>query len=103
VITDGIQSAGTIMIIVGPILTPALIPIGVDPVHFAIVFTHNMEIALVHPPVGPNLYVLATISRAPVLEVVRATSPSWFCCCSSWRSSPMFQSFRSGCPRYVYG
>ncbi len=30
-----------------------------------------MEIALVHPPVGLNLYVLATISTAPVTEVVR--------------------------------
>ena len=30
--------------------------------HFCIIFTHNMEIALVHPPVGLNLYVLSTIS-----------------------------------------
>jgi C4-dicarboxylate transporter DctM subunit len=34
-----------------------------------------MEIALVHPPVGLNLYVLATISTAPIMEVVRGILP----------------------------
>jgi C4-dicarboxylate transporter DctM subunit len=44
-------------------------------VHFSIIFTHNMEIALIHPPVGLNLYVLATISTAPVGEVIRGILP----------------------------
>jgi len=39
------------------------------------VFTHNMEIALVHPPVGLNLYVLATVSTAPITEVLRGILP----------------------------
>ena len=69
-----LEVAATLLVVM-PILAPALIPIGVDPIHFAIVFTHNMEIALVHPPVGLNLYVLATISQAPVLEVVRGILP----------------------------
>lgn len=69
-----LEVAATLLVVM-PILAPALMPIGVDPVHFSIVFTHNMEIALVHPPVGLNLYVLATISRAPVLEVVRGILP----------------------------
>ena len=43
------------LLLVLPILAPALMPLGVDPVHFSIIFTHNMEIALVHPPVGLNL------------------------------------------------
>ena len=51
------------LLLVLPILAPALVPLGVDPVHFSIIFTHNMEIGLVHPPVGLNLFVLATISR----------------------------------------
>jgi C4-dicarboxylate transporter, DctM subunit len=49
------------LLLVLPILAPALIPLGVDPVHFSIIFTHNMEIGLIHPPVGLNLYVLATV------------------------------------------
>ncbi len=69
-----LEVAATLLVVM-PILAPALHPLGVDPVHFAIIFTHNMEIALIHPPVGLNLYVLATISSAPVLEVVRGILP----------------------------
>ncbi len=63
------------LLLVIPILAPALQPLGVDPVHFSIIFTHNMEIALVHPPVGLNLYVLSTISDAPIGEVIRGILP----------------------------
>ena len=63
------------LLLVLPILAPALGPMGVDPVHFSIIFTHNMEIALVHPPVGLNLFVLSTISKAPIGEVVRGVLP----------------------------
>jgi len=63
------------LLLVLPVLAPALVPLGVDPVHFAIIFTHNMEIGLVHPPVGLNLFVLSTISNAPVGEVIRGILP----------------------------
>jgi C4-dicarboxylate transporter, DctM subunit len=63
------------LLLVIPILAPALQPLGVDPVHFSIIFTHNMEIALIHPPVGLNLYVLSTISDAPIGEVIRGILP----------------------------
>jgi C4-dicarboxylate transporter DctM subunit len=63
------------LLLVMPILAPALKPLGVDPVHFSIIFTHNMEIALIHPPVGLNLYVLSTISDAPIGEVIRGILP----------------------------
>ncbi len=63
------------LLLVLPILAPVLAPLGVDPVHFAIIFTHNMEIGLVHPPVGLNLFVLSTISTAPVGEVIRGILP----------------------------
>ncbi len=63
------------LLVVMPILAPVLKPLGVDPVHFSIIFTHNMEIGLVHPPVGLNLFVLSTISAAPVGEVIRGILP----------------------------
>lgn len=63
------------LLLIIPILAPALQPLGVDPVHFSIIFTHNMEIALIHPPVGLNLYVLSTISDAPIGEVIRGILP----------------------------
>jgi C4-dicarboxylate transporter DctM subunit len=63
------------LLLVLPILAPVLKSMGVDPVHFSIIFTHNMEIGLIHPPVGLNLYVLATISAAPIGEVIRGILP----------------------------
>ena len=63
------------LLLVMPILAPVLVPLGVDPVHFGIIFTHNMEVGLVHPPVGLNLFVLSTISDAPIGEVIRGIAP----------------------------
>lgn len=69
-----LEVISTLLVII-PILAPALKPLGVDPVHFAIIFTHNMEIGLIHPPVGLNLFVLSTIAQAPVGEVIRGVLP----------------------------
>ena len=63
------------LLLVLPILAPALKPMGVDPVHFSIVFTHNMELGLVHPPVGLNLFVLSSIASAPMGTVIRGILP----------------------------
>jgi C4-dicarboxylate transporter DctM subunit len=63
------------LLLVLPILAPALRPMGVDPVHFSIIFTHNMEIGLVHPPVGLNLFVLSSIAVAPMADVIRGILP----------------------------
>jgi C4-dicarboxylate transporter DctM subunit len=61
------------LLLVLPILAPALGHIGVDPVRFSIIFTHNMEIGLVHPPVGLNLFVLSSVAVAPMGEGIRAS------------------------------
>jgi C4-dicarboxylate transporter DctM subunit len=63
------------LLLVLPILAPALRPMGVDPVHFSIIFTHNMEIGLVHPPVGLNLFVLSSVATAPIGTVIRGIMP----------------------------
>jgi C4-dicarboxylate transporter, DctM subunit len=63
------------LLLVLPILAPALGPMGVDPVHFSIIFTHNMEIGLVHPPLGLNLFVLSSIAAAPMGEAIRGILP----------------------------
>jgi len=63
------------LLLVLPLLAPALRPMGVDPVHFSIIFTHNMEIGLVHPPVGLNLFVLSSIAVAPMGAVIRGILP----------------------------
>jgi len=64
-----------ILLITMPILIPFLKPLGIDPVHFAIVVTVNMELALITAPVGLNLYVLATVSRTPLATVIKGVNP----------------------------
>jgi C4-dicarboxylate transporter, DctM subunit len=63
------------LLLVLPILAPVLLPMGVDPVHFSIIFTHNMEIGLIHPPVGLNLFVLSSVAVAPMGTVIRGILP----------------------------
>lgn len=65
----------SIMLITLPIIVPLLKPLGIDPVHFAVVMTINMEIALITPPVGLNLYVIATVAKAPIGEAIRGITP----------------------------
>ena len=65
----------SVMLLMVPILIPLLVPLGIDPIHFGVVIVINMEIALLTPPVGLNLFVIANISKTPLAEVVRGTMP----------------------------
>ena len=56
----------SIMLITLPILLPMVNAFGIDPIHFAIIVTVNMELALITPPVGLNLYVLSNVSKTPL-------------------------------------
>jgi len=91
------------LLLVMPILAPALVPLGVDPVHFSIIFTHNMEIALIHPPVGLNLYVLSTISTAPIGEVIRGILPFLFLLLIVLGIITYVPALTLWLPRLVYG
>jgi C4-dicarboxylate transporter DctM subunit len=64
-----------VMLITLPLLLPLLAPLGINPIHFAIVMTVNMELALITPPIGLNLYVLSSISGAGIGTVVRGVLP----------------------------
>jgi C4-dicarboxylate transporter DctM subunit len=65
----------SIILIAVPLILPLLTALKIDPIHFAVVLTVNMEIALLTPPVGLNLFVLSSISKAPVSEAIRGVWP----------------------------
>lgn len=65
----------SIMLITLPVLIPVLRPLGIDPVHFAIIVVVNMEIALITPPVGLNLFVLSRVAQVPLGTVIRGIWP----------------------------
>jgi len=61
-----------IVLITAPILFPTAMKLGIDPIHLGIVYVVNMEIGLVTPPVGLNLFVASGITGMPLTKVVRA-------------------------------
>lgn len=65
----------SVLLIALPILLPLLGPFGIDPVHFGVIVTINMELALLTPPVGLNLFVLSAITKAPLAEVIQGIWP----------------------------
>jgi C4-dicarboxylate transporter DctM subunit len=69
-----LEGVPTILIFV-PILFPAAQAMGIDPVHFGIIVVVNIELGLITPPVGLNLFVGASISGMSVLSVFRSTLP----------------------------
>jgi C4-dicarboxylate transporter, DctM subunit len=64
-----------IILILAPILFPIATELGIDPVHLGIIMTVNMEIGMVTPPVGLNLFVTSGITGMSVVQVVRAALP----------------------------
>ncbi|HET9576944.1 MAG TPA: TRAP transporter large permease subunit [Usitatibacter sp.] len=64
-----------IILILAPILFPIATRMGIDPVHLGIIMTVNMEIGMVTPPVGLNLFVTSGITGMSIMEVVRAALP----------------------------
>ncbi|MFW8566812.1 TRAP transporter large permease [Orrella sp. 11846] len=65
----------SIMLITVPILFPLLAPLEIDPIHFGVMLVINMELALMSPPVGLNLFVISNISNIPLTQVLRGTMP----------------------------
>ncbi len=64
-----------IILILAPILFPIATRLGIDPVHLGIIMVVNMEIGMVTPPVGLNLFVTAGITGMSIMQVVRAALP----------------------------
>jgi C4-dicarboxylate transporter DctM subunit len=65
----------SILLIMVPIVLPLLEPLGIDPIHFGVMLVINMELALMSPPVGLNLFVISNISKIPLAQVLRGTMP----------------------------
>ena len=64
-----------IILILAPILFPISQQLGIDPVHLGIIMTVNLEIGMVTPPVGLNLFVASGVARMSVVSVARAALP----------------------------
>ena len=70
-----ILDASAILILVTPVVVPAVIAVGIDPVHFGMIMIINMMIGLLTPPVGMALFIVSNIARTPIALVARETIP----------------------------
>ncbi len=65
----------SIILITAPILFPIAMKLGIDPIHFGVLITVNMEIGMITPPVGLNLYVASGISKLGLTDMSVAVWP----------------------------
>jgi tripartite ATP-independent transporter DctM subunit len=69
-----------IILMTAPILYPIIKAAGFDPVWFGVILTINMEIGLIHPPVGLNIYIVSSIAPdVPVTRIMWGTIPYVLC------------------------
>ena len=64
------------ILILAPIFLPVATQLGVNPIHFGIIMVMNLEIGMVTPPFGLNLFVASGISKLSVVRVAKASAPS---------------------------
>ena len=67
--------AGPAIIILGPILGPIFVSLGVDPIHFAMIMSVNLTVGLATPPMGLVLFVTSTVSGERVETIAKAILP----------------------------
>lgn len=65
----------SVLLITAPILFPVAMALGIDPIHLGIIMTVNMEIGMITPPVGLNLYVASGIAKMGLTDVTKACAP----------------------------
>ncbi|MHA3914592.1 TRAP transporter large permease [Halovulum sp. GXIMD14793] len=64
-----------LIIIVAPLVFPIAIDLGIDPIHLGIIMVVNMELGMITPPVGLNLFVTSGVAGMSMMAVVRAALP----------------------------
>ncbi|MAM88353.1 MAG: C4-dicarboxylate ABC transporter permease [unclassified Hahellaceae] len=74
-IAGNFMEPSAIILILAPILFPIATQLGIDPIHLGIIMVVNMEIGLITPPVGLNLFVTSAVTGMPLSAVIKAAAP----------------------------
>ncbi|WP_286974778.1 C4-dicarboxylate TRAP transporter large permease protein DctM [Pseudomonas sp.] len=74
-VAGAFMEPSAIILILAPILFPIAVELGIDPIHLGIIMVVNMEIGLITPPVGLNLFVTSAVTGMPLTQVIRAAWP----------------------------
>ncbi len=70
-----VMDTGPAIVILAPILLPAVQTLGVDPVHFGVIMVCCLSIGLVTPPFGLNLFVASSLSEIPAMTIAKKAIP----------------------------
>jgi C4-dicarboxylate transporter DctM subunit len=65
----------SMLLIMVPMLIPAMTALNVNPIHFAVLFVIAMEVGLLTPPVGMNLYVVARVGKGSLRDAIVGSLP----------------------------
>ena len=76
-IAGNFMEPSSIIMITVPLLLPIAKTLNIDPIHFGVIITINMELGMLTPPVGLNLFVASGITGESIKEVVKSVIP-WF-------------------------
>jgi len=74
-IAGSFMEPSAIILILAPILFPIATQLGVDPIHLGVIMVVNMEIGMLTPPTGLNLFVASVVTGQPLTTVIRASAP----------------------------
>jgi C4-dicarboxylate transporter DctM subunit len=74
-VAGAFMEPSAIILILAPILFPIAVQLGIDPIHLGIIMVVNMEIGLITPPVGLNLFVTSAVTGMPLTAVIKAAWP----------------------------
>ena len=74
-IAGAFMEPSPIILILAPILFPIAVQLGIDPIHLGIIMVVNMEIGLITPPVGLNLFVTSAVTGMSLADVIKAAMP----------------------------
>jgi C4-dicarboxylate transporter DctM subunit len=74
-VAGSFMEPSAIVLILAPIFFPIAMKLGIDPIHLGIIMVVNMEVGLVHPPVGLNLFVTSAVTGLTLGQTIRAAMP----------------------------
>ncbi len=74
-IAGSFMEPSAVILILAPIFFPIAMELGIDPIHLGIIMVVNMEIGLITPPVGLNLFVTSAVTGMPITRTIKAALP----------------------------
>ena len=92
-----------VTIILAPILAPIAHSVGIDPIHFGVVFLVGASIGFITPPYGLNLYVASGVTGVPYFRLLRYTVPYLAALLTVWILIAVLPSLSTFLPTYVGG